>query len=189
MELEQRYIEKVIEATRSVDMTKALDVITRLETAYRNQQMVYLIGNGGSAASATHFAEDLAKGTLDIREPKRFKILSLTDCTPYITAVANDLSYEEVFTFQLRQFAQKDDVLIAVSGSGNSPNILHAVNYAKEQGVTIISFTGFDGGKLASLADINVHVPINDMCKTEAVHSTYMHLISDMLLLRFKEKK
>ncbi len=187
MKAELNYIEDVITATRNVDMNTVIKAIDRLEEAYQEQQMVYLIGNGGSGSTATHFAEDLAKGTLPIREPKRFKILSLTDCTPYITAVGNDVSYEEVFSFQLRQFAQQNDVLVAISGSGNSPNIIHAVNYAKEQGVTVIGMTGFDGGQLAALADINIHVPIHDMCKTEAVHSTYIHVIADMLVERFKQ--
>ena len=187
MELIKKYVNEVIDATRQVDAAHVQAVIDKLEEAYRQGRLVCLIGNGGSAAAASHFAEDLAKGALPDDEVKRFRVLSLADNTAYITAVANDLGYERIFSFQLQQFARPGDVLIAVSGSGNSPNIIHAVEYAKAHDLFVIAFTGFSGGKLLKLADLTVHVPIMDMCQTEAVHAVYMHLIADLLLERFSK--
>ncbi len=182
MEMIRQYFRDVSEATDRVDRQAIECAIETLKEAYRVGRMVFLIGNGGSAAAASHFAEDLAKGALRDDEPKRFRVLSLTDNTPFITAVANDIGYEDIFAFQLRQYAQEGDVLIAISGSGNSRNIIKAAAYAKEHRMKLIAFTGFDGGKLAPMADCNIHVPIMHMCKTEAVHGVIMHLIADVLL-------
>ncbi|MBN1557034.1 MAG: SIS domain-containing protein [Lentisphaerae bacterium] len=175
------YLATVNTAMRAVDRDTLARALDRLETAYREAQGVYIIGNGGSAANAAHLAEDLAKGALADNAPTRFKVLSLADNTSYITAVANDLGYEQVFVFQLKQFAAAGDVLIAVSGSGNSPNVLRAAEWAKDKDVDIIAFTGFDGGKLGKLADIHVHVPLRDMCQAEAVHAVLMHMLVDLL--------
>jgi D-sedoheptulose 7-phosphate isomerase len=175
------YIETVSRATDAVDKGVLATVMDRLELAYQKGQTVYIIGNGGSAANASHLAEDLAKGALQDNWKKRFRVHSLTDNTPFITAVGNDIGYHDIFRFQLRQFAVTGDVLIAISGSGNSPNVVHAVEWAKEQELDVIGFTGFDGGKLGKLANLNVHVPLMDMCQTEAVHSVLMHLIVDLL--------
>jgi D-sedoheptulose 7-phosphate isomerase len=188
MELIKQYIEDVAAAAREVDNVAVEQVIDVLERAYHDAKTVCTIGNGGSAAAASHFAEDLAKGVLRDHEPKRYRVLSLTDNTPYITAIANDIGFEEVFLFQLRQFASSGDVLVAVSGSGNSPNVIKAADYAKANGICVIAFTGFDGGKLGKLADYNIHVPVMDMCKTEAVHAIVMHLITDLLMKRLCAK-
>ena len=175
------YLNTVSKATDAVDKGVLARVIDRLEVAYREGQSVYIIGNGGSAANASHLAEDLAKGALQDDWEKRFRVHSLTDNTPFITAIGNDIGYDRIFKFQLRQFAEAGDVLIAISGSGNSPNVIEAVTWAGEQDIDVISFTGFDGGKLGPLSDLNVHVPLMDMCQTEAVHSVLMHLIVDLL--------
>ena len=184
MELIEQYIKDVVQATQSIDLVAVQKVLDVLEQAYHEEKSVCMIGNGGSAAAASHFAEDLAKGSLNDNEPKRFRVTSLTDNTPYITAIANDIGYEDIFVFQLRQSARPGDILVAISGSGNSPNIIKAVDYAKSKGISVIGFTGFDGGKLFQLANYNLHVPIMDMCKTESVHSTIMHLITDLLKKR-----
>lgn len=175
------YLETINNAGLAVDRTVLSQVIDRLEEAYGKSQSVYVIGNGGSAANASHFAEDLAKGALRDDWEKRFRVHSLTDNTPFITAIGNDLGYDRIFKFQLRQFAEPDDVLVAISGSGNSPNIIEAVRWAREHDINIISFTGFDGGKLAPMSDLSIHVPLKDMCQSEAVHSVLMHLIVDLL--------
>lgn len=181
-----QYLDAVETAMRSVDLAEVGRVIDLLEDTYRRGRGVLLIGNGGSAANASHFAEDLCKGALRDEAEKRFRILSLTDNTPFITAIANDLGYDQIFTFQIRQFAQPGDVLVAISGSGNSPNILNAVRYAKKLGVQIVGFTGFDGGQLRPLADYSVHVPLRHMCQTEAVHAVIMHMIVDTLRDRIR---
>ncbi|MDP7024915.1 MAG: SIS domain-containing protein [Kiritimatiellia bacterium] len=175
------YLDTVSKATDAVDKGVLATVMDRLELAYHEEQSVYIIGNGGSAANASHFSEDLAKGALQDEWEKRFRVHSLTDNTPFITAIGNDLGYDRIFKFQLRQFAEAGDVLIAISGSGNSPNIIEAVDWAREHDIDIISFTGFEGGKLALMSGINVHVQLIDMCQSEAVHSVLMHLIVDLL--------
>ncbi len=182
------YLDDVTAAMHAVDPGLLTTALEWLEDAYKEGRGVYIAGNGGSAANASHLAEDLAKGALADDNAKRFRVLSLTDNTPFITAVANDIGYEEVFAFQLRQFAQPGDILIVISGSGNSPNIHRAAEWARSNGVKVLSFTGFDGGKLQQLSDLQLHVPINDMCKAEAVHAVLMHMIVDMLHDRFKRK-
>ena len=182
-----RYIGEISEALRALDARCIERVLDTLESAYREGRAVFLVGNGGSAANASHFAQDLAKGTLESATEKRFRVLSLTDNVPFLTAVANDLGYENVFVFQLRQFARSGDVLIAISGSGNSPNVLKAAEWARANSVEVIGFTGFDGGKLGPLADVHANVPLMDMCQSEAVHSVLMHMIVDLLRKRLAE--
>jgi len=181
------YINQVLTAVQTVDQDVLLSAIDLLEQAYDTGRSVFLIGNGGSAANASHFAEDLCKGALSDSNPKRFRVLSLTDNTPFITAIANDIGYADIFEFQLRQFAEPEDVLIAISGSGNSSNIIKAVEYARSRKIKIIGFTGFDGGKLRKLSDIPVHVPLDHMCQSEAVHSVLSHLIVDLLKERISK--
>jgi D-sedoheptulose 7-phosphate isomerase len=170
-----------MEAARRVDLAAVGRCIDRLAEAYRDDRQVFLIGNGGSAANASHFAEDLAKSSLRDSDRKRFRVLSLTDNTSFITAIANDIGYEDIFAFQLRQFLRTGDVLIAISGSGNSPNVVKAAAYAREAGGTVIGLTGFDGGKLLKLAHIGLHVPLKDMCKSEAVHGILLHMVVELL--------
>lgn len=151
-------------------------LVDALATAFDRGRTVFLAGNGGSAASASHFAQDLAKGTLaDIRASRRFRVIALTDNIGYITALANDEGYEHVFEHQMRAFAQAGDVLVAVSGSGNSPNILNAARLAKGIGMTVVGVTGFSGGALRSMCDVQVHVPVDDMGMCEAVHGVLFH--------------
>jgi len=185
----RQYLDNVTETARNVDAGVVELAIGALEEAYLSGRAVYAIGNGGSAANASHFAQDLSKGTLPLEEDRRFRVLSLVDSVPFLTAVANDVGYEAVFAFQLQQFARPGDWLVAVSGSGNSANILAAAGYARDNDVRVMGFTGFDGGQLAELADINVHVPCHDMCQVEAVHSILMHLIVDALRKRLAAQR
>lgn len=147
-----------------------------LAGAFDRGRTVFLAGNGGSAAAASHFAQDLAKGTLvDIRARRRFRVIALTDSIGYITALANDDGYEFVFEHQMRAFAEAKDVLVAISGSGNSPSIVNAVKLAKSVGMTVVGVTGFSGGKLRSMCDVAVHVPVDDMGMCEAIHGILFH--------------
>jgi len=150
-----------------------------VETLYRGFEQgrtVFLVGNGGSAANASHFGQDLAKGTLSsMAATRRFRVVPLTDNIGYITALANDEGYDSVFEQQLRNLAAPGDLLVAISGSGNSPNVLRAVEYARSIGMTTIGVTGFDGGKLRAMADVRVHIPIEDMGMTEALHAVVFH--------------
>jgi D-sedoheptulose 7-phosphate isomerase len=137
-----------------------------------------VIGNGGSAANASHFAQDLAKGTkLNKDQARRLKALSLTDNLPFITAQGNDEGYESIFEQQLRTFAKPGDVLIAISGSGNSPNIINAVEWCNKNDIETIGITGFDGGKLTKIARHSVNVVLNDMCTSESIHSIIFHYV------------
>lgn len=182
------YIESVNQTLLQVDRKAIEQVLDLLKAAFCQKRAVFVIGNGGSASNASHLAQDLSKGALpELEGRRRFRVMSLVDNMAFLTAIANDMGYERVFEFQLRQFAKKGDVLIAISGSGNSPNILRAAEWAKEAGLSVVCATGFDGGKLRGMADIALHVPCDDMCKTEAVHSTLFHLIVDLLRDRLKE--
>ncbi len=186
MEVIQNYLEDVIAAARAVDL-KELDRAIRLfEQCYHEDHAVYVIGNGGSAANASHFAQDLSKGSMPDLEGRRLRVVSLTDNAAYLTATANDLGYDRVFDVQLRALARPGDVLVAISGSGNSPNIVKAAEYARSVKSTVVGVTGFDGGKLMQLSDIRLHVPVMDMCKSEAVHSILLHMVSDILRLRLR---
>lgn len=169
-------------ATKEVDAL--VDAITE---AYKNDRFVFIVGNGGSGANASHLCEDLGKGTLhDFEEQRRLKVMSLTDNTPYILAWGNDLSYERVFVEQLKNFAQPGALLIAISGSGNSPNVVKAVEYANAHGMRTFAVVGYDGGKLKQLAHETLHVPSHNMGAVEAAHSVVFHYLVDALHARFK---
>jgi D-sedoheptulose 7-phosphate isomerase len=149
---------------------------------YLNGRFVFVIGNGGSGANASHLCEDLGKSTVkDFESQKRLKVMSLTDNTPYILAWANDTSYDRVFVEQLKNFAGEGDLLIAISGSGNSPNILRAVEWANRRGLKTFGCTGFSGGKLREMAQQGFHVPLHDMGIVESIHLTAFHWVVDDL--------
>jgi len=151
--------------------------VDTLHAAFETGCTIFLIGNGGSASAASHFGQDLAKGTLSsMQAERRFRVVPLTDNIGFITALANDEGYESIFEQQLRNLGCPGDLLIAISGSGNSPNILRAVEYAKSSGMKTIGVTGFDGGALRGLADESVHIPIDDMGMTEALHGVIFHI-------------
>jgi len=172
----------------SIDI-KEVEILTDLLVeAYVKNKFVFVIGNGGSAANASHFAQDLAKGTrLKHDQPKRIKALSLTDNLPFITAQGNDEGYDSIFEQQLRTFAAPGDMVIAISGSGNSPNIIKAIEWANNEGLTTIGITGFDGGKLKKIAHHSVNVILNDMCTSESIHSIIFHYIILEMRERLKD--
>lgn len=146
--------------------------------AYEARETVFVFGNGGSAALASHFACDLGKGTvIDFNWSKRFRVLALTDNLPLITAWANDACYDDVFTEQLRNLISPGDVAFAISGSGNSPNVLRALELAKESGNTTIGLTGYAGGKMKALCDYCVIVPSSNMQIIEDFHLSVCHAI------------
>jgi D-sedoheptulose 7-phosphate isomerase len=153
---------------------------------YEKKRTVFLCGNGGSGSNASHFCEDLGKGTLlrkdfDNDDKRRLRVLSLTDNTPYILAWGNDEGFERVFVEQLKNLAGPGDLLIAISGSGNSPNVLRAVEWANRNGLKTFGCTGFTGGKLRGLAHHELHVPLDDMGIVESIHLTAFHWVVDDL--------
>jgi D-sedoheptulose 7-phosphate isomerase len=172
------YIQSVSQTFENLDKKEISNFIDLLENAYNNDKFVYVIGNGGSAANASHFAQDLAKGTKVTKDQKkRLKALSLTDNIPFITAQGNDEGYDSIFVEQLKTYAKPGDYLVAISGSGNSPNIIEAIEWANASGIITIGITGFDGGKLKTIAKYSVNVNYYEMCTAEIIHSFIFHYI------------
>src|SRR6266851_1643236 len=156
--------------------------------AYDAGRMVFLCGNGGSAALASHFACDLGKGTAYCNGGTRFRVLSLTDNLPTLTAWANDSNYEDVFSEQLKNFVQPHDVVFAISGSGNSKNVLNALQVAREAGATTVGISGFQGGEMKSLCDLCVVVPSNNMQIIEDLHLSIAHAIFSIVYARISRR-
>src|SRR5215470_1346985 len=146
------------------------EIAATLVKAYDSGRTIYTFGNGGSASLASHLACDLGKGTAYCNGGKRFRVVALTDNLATLTAWANDSGYEDVFSEQLRNFVQAQDVAFAISGSGNSKNVLNALHVARESGAATVGITGFEGGQMKALCDICAIVPSNNMQIIEDVH-------------------
>ncbi len=181
------YLDDFSALLKKVDPKEVQSLVDALAEAYRNDRFVFIVGNGGSGANASHFCEDLGKGTLhDFEKQKRLKVMSLTDNTPYILAWANDTGYDRVFVEQLKNFAQPGALLVSISGSGNSPNVLKAVEWANANGLKTFGITGYDGGKLRKACHQNLHVPSHNMGVVESVHIVVFHYVLDTLYEKFK---
>ena len=137
---------------------------------------IFVCGNGGSAATASHFASDMLKGA-SYGRPTRFRILALTDSIATLTAYTNDVGYDVVFVEQMRNFAEPGDLFLGISGSGNSPNVLRAIEYANSVGCRTLALTGRDGGKLGPLAQLNIQVEVPHMGRIEEAHMIVCHMI------------
>lgn len=181
-EFSRRYMHYLTGVLNSIDPESIARFIGTLLAARKNGATVFFIGNGGSAATASHFANDLAIGTNSYEQP--FRVISLTDNQAVITALANDFGYEEVFARQLRVLGQKGDVLVAISASGNSPNLIRAFEYAKTAGIKTVALTAFDGGKMKQMADEVVHVPTapKEYGPAEDAHMVLDHLVGSYLM-------
>jgi D-sedoheptulose 7-phosphate isomerase len=181
------YLNQVIQLSNGLNTGEITALADAVERCYREGRFVFVIGNGGSGSLASHLCEDLGKGTLsDFERQKRLKILSLTDNTPYILAWGNDEGYDRIFVEQLKNLASPGDLLIAISGSGNSPNILRAVEYAAGLGMATFGMTGFTGGKLKGLCTQSLHVRVDDMGLAETMHAVVVHYLMAELKERFK---
>ena len=174
------YLDTLTETAKKLDKAEIEKAIICLKNARDSGRFIYSMGNGGSAATASHFAGDFNKG-LSLGRKKRFKFIALNDNLPTVLSLANDVSYESIFVEQLKNFLQPNDVVLAISGSGNSPNIINAVSWAKEHGAIIIGLTGYSGGKLLGLSDIKLHVPIENMQIVEDLHMVFDHLMMSIL--------
>lgn len=159
------------------NITRAVDL---LEEARLKAKRVFIFGNGGSAATASHFAADLSKGAISKGNP-RIKAFALTDNIALLSAWANDTVYENIFAEQLENFIEPGDIAIGISGSGNSQNVLNGVKVARAKGATTIGFIGFDGGKLKELVDIGIIVPSHNMEQVEDIHLLLEHLVTTCL--------
>lgn len=171
-----KYLENEIAVLHALDVDAINEVLNLLERTLDAENMIYIMGNGGSAATASHYQNDFNKGVSEYTE-KKFRFLCLNDNVPTVMAIANDIGYDEIFRFQLRGKLRPGDVVIGISGSGNSRNVINAVEYAKECGNTVVGITGFNGGKLRELADFSLHVPVNSMQITEDIHMVFDHLM------------
>ena len=181
----KEYLERVCQEIERLDLTQIEQFSDLIEQAYHAGRFVFIIGNGGSGANASHLCEDLNKCTLrDFESQKRLRVLSLTDNTAGIMAWANDEGYDRIFIEQLKNLASPGDLLLAISGSGNSPNILRAVEWANRNGLTTLGITGYGGGKLKSLAQCNFHAGIDDMGIVESLHQVVFHWIIDDIYRR-----
>lgn len=156
--------------------------------AYRNNKQVFVLGNGGSSSTASHMAADLAKNTIG-PNMKRFRIVSLNDNAAIMTALANDLGYEHIFSEQLTNLIQAGDVLIVVSASGNSPNVLQAMRYARSRSAEVVGLLGFNGGAAAALSDITLIVPSDHYGVIEDVHLIVNHILVDYFKTRLSEAR
>lgn len=161
-------------------VAKAIDAFLRV---YNEQGTIYIFGNGGSGASASHATGDFLKGA-SFGLDKRFKVISLNDNMPALMAIANDLSWDDIFVEQLKNFISPHDLVIGISGSGNSKNVVKAMEYAKGKGVQTIAFCGFKGGKIKELADINIHSVAMDMEIAEDVHMIVFNIIKKEMIAR-----
>lgn len=168
------YFELLSKTVQSIPFDDVDRVATLLVRAYEHERSIFLFGNGGSAALASHFACDLGKGTVN-GSKKRFRVMALTDNVPLMTAWANDSKYEDIFAEQLANFARPGDLAFAISGSGNSPNVLNALTAANELGSTTIGLTGFAGGKMRAMCDACIVVPCDNMQIIEDLHLCVAH--------------
>ena len=176
------YIEQLTKGLRSIDLDEFQRIVEVLDKCIKKEGIIYTCGNGGSSAIADHFVCDFIKGAATDTNIQPI-IHSLSSNMPTITAVANDISYEEVFSHQVSKYGRAEDILICVSSSGNSPNILKAITDAKSKGMITISFVGFGGGKAKDLSEYCIHIPIDNYGVVEDIHHSLMHMLAQYIRL------
>ena len=172
----EQYKNELLQAIESLDLQKVGDAIQILTRARDEGRRIFVCGNGGSASTASHFATDLLKGASYGRS-SRFRVLALTDSLPTITAYSNDVGYESAFVEQLKNFAEPGDVVVAISSSGNSPNVLRVVEYGNSIGCRTIALTGRDGGRLGPLAELDIRISHSHTGRIEDLHLIVLHMI------------
>jgi D-sedoheptulose 7-phosphate isomerase len=176
MTFPSQYRDRLLHAIDSIDVEKVGQVIQLLAHARDHGRRIFAFGNGGSACTASHFAMEMLKGA-SYGRPARFRILALNESAPTITAYTNDVDYECIFAEQLKNFAEPGDILMAISSSGNSPNVLRAVEYGNSIGCRTIALTGYQGGKLGPLAELEIRTAENHTGRVEDTHMVVMHMI------------
>ena len=184
MSYPKQYKAALLEAIERIDTNRVEQAIEWFRQARDGSKHIFVCGNGGSASTASHFTCDIVKGASYNRET-RFRIMALTDSPATLSAYSNDVGYECVFVEQLKNFAQPGDLVMCISGSGNSPNVTRAMEYANSIGCRTIAMTGRDGGKLGAMANLNIHVPNPHMGRIEDGH----HVVCHMICYYFMEEK
>jgi D-sedoheptulose 7-phosphate isomerase len=180
-----QYFSRLSDTLNHLDLEAIGKLTDLLLQAREEEKRIFIFGNGGSGATASHVTGDFLKG-ISYQMDKRFKVQCLNDNISGMMAISNDLSYEEIFIEQLRAFMQPGDVVIGISGSGNSINVVKALQYAGEQGAHTVAFCGFKGGKVKEIATLLIHAPIHDMEITEDVHIIIFHALKQSLIRRLK---
>ena len=183
------YIETEIKVTKALNLNEINEAANAIVECRDRGGTVFTMGNGGSASTASHFVCDFSKGLSEEVGGRKFVFQSLSDNIATMMAVANDFSYDEIFKYQLERRLTPDDLIVAISGSGNSKNVIRAVEYAKEVGTKVIGVTGYKGGKLRELADYHMHVDIEDMQIAEDVHIMFDHMLMRVISLALSEEK
>lgn len=183
------YVSHLQQEIAKVDQAALQNWADLIYQAWENGKWVFIFGNGGSGTTASHMAEDLGKSTLHEKDLgdeslKRLKVLSLTDNAGWLMAVGNDLAYDQIFLQQLMNYGGEGDVVIAISGSGNSANVLNAVDWANRHGLQTLGLTGYSGGKLKDLAQHSLHVPTDDMGMVESIHLCLFHWVLNDVFAR-----
>ncbi len=186
------YFKKLNKIFKNIDIETIEEAKKILFQAWKRDKKIFVMGNGGSASTSTHMAADIGKGTLS-REyddtMKRFKIMSLTDNMASVMAFSNDYGYEHVFVQQLKNLVSEGDVVIGISASGNSPNVIEALDFANEKNAITIGLLGFDGGKIKDMVDVAIHIKDNHYGRVEDIHLIINHLFVDMLEHEMKKEK
>lgn len=184
----KEYIALEQETLGNLGVDEINEAMNLIMEAYEQKKTIYIFGNGGSSATASHYQNDFNKGISEYTETK-FRFQCLNDNMPTLMAIANDIGFEEVFRFQLKNRLEAGDLIMAISGSGNSRNVINAVEYAKSQGNKVIGITGYDGGRLRALADISLHVPVMSMQVTEDIHMFFDHMMMSIFYRRLCGKE
>ena len=176
------YLEYLATVLNGISLTEIDNFVKILLEARERGSSIFFIGNGGSAATASHFANDIAIGSREYQKP--FRVISLCDNQAIITAIGNDDGYEKIFSQQLRVLLKKQDVVVSISASGNSPNLIHAINTAKTMGAISVGISAFDGGKMKELVDFSLHVPTKkgEYGPAEDAHMVLDHLVANYLM-------
>ena len=187
------YIQDLKATLDEIDYAAFEQVVHILLKAHQQDKQVFIIGNGGSASTASHFACDLAKGTVDFDKVgfRRFRAISLTDNMAFITAVGNDIHYDDIFSEQLKNYLNAGDVVIGISASGNSPNVVNALRYAKSSGATTVGLLGFTGGRAKDIVDVHLTVSSRNYGIAEDFHLIVQHIMTQIIrrLLKGEPKK
>lgn len=172
----REYLQAQISMLEQIDDHQVASLIGLLREAHQAGRRIFVFGNGGSASSASHFATDLGKGASDALG-RRFKVISLADNVAWLTALANDYAYEDVFVRQMENFAEPGDIALSISVSGNSPNCVKALRWAREHGLTTVAFVGAGRGKMAEVAEHVVEIQETHYGRVEDAHMTVLHLL------------
>ncbi|MDD4601665.1 MAG: SIS domain-containing protein [Negativicutes bacterium] len=188
IDLYHSYCQKINQAVRQVNLEKLCSISDYLWDVLQSKRQVFLCGNGGSAANAMHIANDFIYG-IGKRSDEALKVHALSTNQSILTCLANDISYDDIFSYQLEVLGQQDDILIALSGSGNSPNIVKAIKTAKKIGMHTFAILGYDGGRCLAITEESIHIPINDMQIAEDMQLIIGHMLMQWLNIKIVIEK